>query len=86
MEVGGEMVSARREDLAARLERLRRMEFARASVGGSAMMIMEDMAILEGKDGGNSLGMDMDSYMDVANVASSGPRGVEWIEAHILIF
>lgn len=49
-------------------------------------MIMEDMAILEGKDGGNSLGMDMDSYMDVANVASSGPRGVEWIEAHILIF
>lgn len=39
VEVGGERVSARSDDFAARLERLRRMEFARASVGGSAMMI-----------------------------------------------
>lgn len=30
--------------------------------------------------------MDMDSYMDFANVARSGPRRVEWIEAHNFIF
>lgn len=39
VEVGGERVRARREDLAARLERLRRMEVARASAGGSAMVV-----------------------------------------------
>lgn len=51
MEVGGERVRARREDFAARLERLRRMEVARASVGGSAMMVRGGMEGLEGEGG-----------------------------------
>lgn len=52
VEVGGERVRARREDFAARLERLRRMEVARASVGGSAMVVRGRMAGLEGEGGG----------------------------------
>lgn len=76
MEVGGERVRARRDDFAARLERFRRIEVARASVGGSAMVVKGGEEGLEGEGERERARDGMDSYMDVVR---SGPRGGGWI-------